>query len=55
MLTLLEFVYSRQMKVVSLSALRTGRPYLQERFLVFISIRGSVDPGAIVRPEELIH
>jgi len=51
----LRFPGSRNMKVVRLSGLGTGRIYRHKIFLILIYIRGCADPKAIVSPERLNH
>jgi hypothetical protein len=50
-LRLQEFLDSRHMKVVSLSALRTGHLYPQETSSVLISVRAWINTSVTIQPE----
>jgi hypothetical protein len=47
-------IFSRQLAHSRLSALRAGHPLSPGRFLVLISVRGWVDPRALMQLERLV-
>jgi len=55
LLEVVSILSRRHINVATLSALRTGRFYLQDTTLVRVSVTGGVDHRATVRPERLIQ
>ena len=47
------FLDNRDLKIIKLSALRTGRLYPPGDTLVLLRVRSSVDPTAVMRPDGL--